>query len=152
MIIETKHFNNVEINDNDIITFVEGIIGFEDNKRYVVLGNPEDDSPFKWLQSVDDKDLCFVIIPPCCFRKEYDFIIPEDTGEKLELKEDKDILIYSIVVIPEDISKMTANLKAPVIVNAANNRAEQIVLEDDRYSLKHYILEELKSFVPDQQG
>ncbi len=152
MIIETKHFGNVKINENDVITFVEGIIGFEDNKRFVVLGKQDEESPFKWLQSVDDKDLCFVIIPPGYFRKEYELFVPEDTAVRLELKEDKDVIIYSIVVIPEDVSRMTANLKAPVIINAANNKAAQIVLEDERYSLKHYILEEIKSFDPGQQG
>ncbi|EOD00371.1 flagellar assembly protein FliW [Caldisalinibacter kiritimatiensis] len=144
MKLNTKHFGEIEIDENRIITFPDGLLAFENNKKFIIIDNPDQEIPFQWLQSIDDPDLAFVIINPFIFKKDYEFDIPKAVVKKLEIQEEKDVAVYSIVVVPDDITKMTANLSGPVIINTKSKIGKQIVLEDSRYSTKHYILEELK--------
>lgn len=136
----TKHFGEIEIDPKKIINFIDGIPGFDNQKQFIIIDNPEEDIPFKWLQSIDEPELAFVIIDPFIFKDDYEFDIPKHITEKLKIKEEKDVLVYSIVVIPEDITQMTANLLGPVIINTNEMLGKQIVLEDNRYMTKHYIL------------
>ncbi|MFW5649235.1 MAG: flagellar assembly protein FliW [Candidatus Alkaliphilus sp. MAG34] len=144
MILKTKHFGEIEVKEGDIINFVDGIPGFEKLLRYVIVENPDKDIPFKWLQCVDDSDLAFVIVDPFVFKKDYEFDIPQNVIKKLHIESHKEINIYTIVVVPEDIEKMTANLAAPILINVANKKGKQVFLEDDRYHRRHLILEEIK--------
>ncbi len=145
MIITTKHFGEIEIDEKNIITFSDGIPGFDNLKRYIIIQNPEKDVPFNWLQSIDNTDLAFVIINPFIFKNDYEFDMPESTIKRLSIKSHEDINIYSIVTIPEDINKMTANLAAPIIINVLNKLGKQILLQDSEYSRKYLILEEIKN-------
>lgn len=144
MELNTRHFGLIEINDDSIIDFPEGVLGFEDVKRFVLLGKPEADMPFQWLQGVDDTNLAFVVIDPRLLRTDYAVDIPDEEVEVLDIKDVNNVMIYSIVVVPEDISKMTANFKAPVLINAENKKGKQVVMASDDYSVRHYIMEELQ--------
>lgn len=144
MVIETRDFGFVEIPEEEIITFKKGIYGFEDEKRFVLLGKVDDENPFKWLQAVDNKDLCFVVIDPFVFRKDYSPVIDESIINLIETQKEEDIRFLSIVVIPEDHAKMSANLRSPIIINAKKNLAMQYILEQDEYTTRHYILDEMQ--------
>lgn len=144
MQLETKHFGKIDVDEKEIVDFPEGIPGFEGSKKFIVLSGDDPDSPFKWLQGVDAPQLAFAIVDPFFVKKDYDFNINEEIVRKLEIEKAEDVAVYAIVVVPEDISQMTMNLKAPVLVNARNHKGTQIVLDTDRYSMRHYILEELR--------
>jgi len=145
MILNTRHFGEIEIEEQDIITFKDGIPGFEDLRRYVVIQNPDAEVPFNWLQSVEEQELAFVIVNPFIFKKDYDFQLSKSVVEKLKIEEPNDVTVYSIVVVPEDITRMTANLMAPVIINNRTKLGKQVVLDNSTYHTKHYILEEIKN-------
>jgi len=145
MKILTKHFGELEIEDEKTINFIDGIPGFEEQKRFIIVDNPDEENPFKWLQSLDDTELAFVIINPFLFKEDYEFDIPEHILEKLRIKEEKDVLVYSIVHISEEIENMTANLIGPIIINTKEMLGKQIVLDDSRYKTKHFILKEVKA-------
>lgn len=144
MVLDTRHFGTIEVEENDIINFEFGIPGFNELKKFAILGETEKETPFKWLQSIESNDLAFVIIDPLTFRKDYSFDVDDNSAEYLEIDEAEEILVYSIVTIPEDITKMTANLRAPIIINAKKNKGAQVVLEDEKFKFKHLILEELQ--------
>jgi len=144
MVLKTKHFGNVEINEEDIITFEKGMPGFESNKKFAILHKVEEDNPFKWLQCVDDGKVAFVIINPQIFKDHYEVKLDGVISDELNIESLEDVIVYSIVTIPEEVSKMTANLKAPIIINAKNNKGCQMFLEDEKYGLKHTILDEFK--------
>jgi flagellar assembly factor FliW len=144
MLLNTKHFGEIEIDESKIITFKEGIPSFEDLKRYIVLYNGDETSPFRWLQCVDDGQLAFAVINPFMILKNYDIEISEETVESLNIESITDVMVLAIVVVPEDPNKMTMNLKAPVIINTKNNSGMQVVLDTDMYSVRHYIIEELR--------
>ena len=144
MLLKTRHFGEVKINEKDIIRFENGIPGFEHNKKFIILSDDVQEASFKWLQSVDTPEVSFALVDPFIIKPDYDINISEETVEALNIKEKNDVEVYSIVVVPEDISKMTMNLKAPVIINVKDMKGIQVILDTDEYSVRHYILEELR--------
>ena len=142
MKLNTKNFGEIEIDKEKIILFPEGILGFEEEKQFIIINNEDEENPFQWLQSVSNPDLAFVIINTFFVYPNYDIVIPETAQNKLKIKDEKDIIIYSIVVVPEDMEKMTTNLLGPIIINIHEKIGKQIVLDDNRYSTKHYIFKE----------
>lgn len=144
MLLKTKHFGEIEIDENKIVTFKEGIPGFDGLKRFIVLYSGDETSPFRWLQGVDDGQIAFAVINPFIIIGDYDIEIPEEAASNLSIESIEDIMVLSIVVVPEDPNKMTMNLKAPIIINTKNNRGMQVVLDTDMYSVRHYIVEELR--------
>jgi flagellar assembly factor FliW len=139
MEIKTKPYGVVEINPEEIITFEQGLPGFEDKKKFILLGNPETNDILVWLQSIEDKNLAFVVIQPKFFKSNYQPKINIAELEDLNIKDEADLLIYAIVVVPQDLKKMTANLQAPIVVNVKNNRGKQLILNDNKYLIKESI-------------
>ena len=144
MQLKTKHFGVIDIEENRIISFPWGLPGFENVKNYIMISNDDENSPFKWMQSVDESGLAFAVVDPFVIKKDYDININDEIAGMLKLENPEDALVYSIVVVPDDITKMTMNLKAPVIINTVKKVGSQIVLDTDRYGVRHYILEELQ--------
>lgn len=143
MQLETKHFGTITIEEDKILTFPDGIPGFEENTRYVFLQNPEEGVPFHWLQSIDDMELTFVIANPFLVRVDYDFELPDHVVSKLDIKDREEVQIFCIVRIPDKVDDMTINLAAPLILNTRTCQGKQVVLEDDRYHTRHLVTEEL---------
>ncbi len=144
MLLNTRHFGQMEIEEKGIIEFPEGIPGFENAKKFALLASTEEGSPFQWLQGVDNTELAFVVIDPKVFKPDYSVDVDDDEVEILKIKDVEKVIVLTIIVVPEDITKMTANLKAPVLINTENNRGKQVILDKGDYELKHYVLQELR--------
>ena len=143
MILNTKNFGEIEINEQDLLEFEYGIPGFENMTKFVILGKTDDESsPFFWLQSAQNQNLAFGIMNPRDLVPDYEVEIDMFTANLLQIKDENDALIYAIVTVPEDISKISINLKAPIVINAKNNRGCQVVIEKEKYKFKHIITEE----------
>lgn len=142
MKLRTKNFGEIEIDEQKIIDFPEGLLGFEEEKQFVIINTEDEENPFQWLQSVTNPNLAFVIINPFFVYPNYDIVIPKTAQERLKIQNKKDLIIYSIVVVPENIEKMTANLLGPVIININEKLGKQVILDDNRYSTKHYIFKQ----------
>jgi flagellar assembly factor FliW len=144
MKLDTKNFGLLDIDESSIITFSEGLPGFMEEKQFTLVDTGDEESPFKWLQSVKNSSLAFAVVNPFAIKKDYDFELKDDIADILGIESAEDVLVYSIVVVPEDLAKMTANLKAPIILNVKKQKAMQIILDTDDYSVRHYILDELR--------
>lgn len=142
MEIKTKAFDTVAIDPADIITFARGLIGFEDKQKFVLLGDPEKTEALVWLQSIEDQNLALVAIQPRLFRPDYKPSVHLDELKDLEVEDEADLLVYAIITVPSQVAKMTANLKAPVVINVKNNKAKQVILNDDRYKIKEPVFTE----------
>ena len=142
MLINTEVFGEIQIDKDKIIKFKEGLLGFEEEKEFAIINMEEGDSPFLWLQSVNTPELAFIIINPFYAFPDYEFIISEKVQKKLEIEDERDIAIYSIVVIPEDMEKMTANLLGPIIINIDKKLGKQVILDDNKYSTKHFVFQQ----------
>jgi len=142
VLIETKHFGQLEIEEKEIIDFPEGIPGFPEIHRYIPL--EEKDSPFLWLQAVDNIEPCFVLINPETFYPNYVPYIDESTLSILRTKDKADLVYYTIVVVPEDFKKMRTNLQAPLAINFLEKVGKQVILNQPEYQLRYYIFQELQ--------
>lgn len=145
MKVQTSRFREIEVQESDIITLPEGLVGFPELTHYVILDH-DTDSPFKWLQSTDDGSMAFVIISPLTFRPDYTVEVSEEEIATLTLESADDAVISVIVTIPMDPKKMSANLKAPLIFNLKNRRGKQVIVKDAQYNTKHFIMEEIKKY------
>lgn len=144
MLIETKHFGVLEVQEERVLTFAQGLFAFEEKKRYILLENEDPGNPLWWLQSLDDPNLVFVLINPFLFKPDYEFDLAEEDVKELGLQKPEEVVVFCLVVIPEDVKKMTGNLLAPLIINATSKQGKQIVLLNKNYSTKHLVLEELQ--------
>ena len=141
--VNTKPFGEIEVDERQVIDFPEGILGFDFIKKFIVL-DADNESPFKWLQAYDEKDLAFVIIMPESFLPSYELVIPQIDYEAVSAKTADDLLVFAIVTIPENPSNMTANLQGPVIINPEKRVGKQAISLSDRYTVRHNIMEEIK--------
>jgi len=142
--IQTKPLGEIEVDEFQIIDFPEGILGFDFIKKFVILDTEDEDSPFKWMQAFDEKDLAFVIIRPVDFMENYDLVISQNDLETVKAKSVDELLVFAIVTIPDNPKKMTANLQGPVIINAEKRLGKQAISMSDRYSVRHNILDEIQ--------
>jgi flagellar assembly factor FliW len=148
--LKTKPFGEINIDERQIISFPDGILGFDYIKAFILLDSGEANSPFKWLQAYEEESLAFIIIMPCDFMESYDPEIPRNDLEAIGFSAPEEPLVFSIVTIPEDPLKMTANLQGPIIINPEKRLGRQSISMNERYSVRHLILEEMKK--PDGRG
>ncbi|MBC7959820.1 MAG: flagellar assembly protein FliW [Vallitaleaceae bacterium] len=145
MIIKTKHFGEVDIEEINILDFPEGIFGFEDATKYVLLYDQEaDNSPFCWLQSLDDQAVSLPLINPLSYFPEYNPEVEGELVEKIGEPIIEDLNLFTVVVVPEDIKKMTTNLKAPILVNVKTRKGLQVIAKDEEYAIKHNLYDQIK--------
>lgn len=144
MKVNTNRFGVITISAEEIVRFPEGLLGFRDYKRYVLM-EPGEIAPFKWLQSVDEGLLAFVVIEPLFLIDEYDIEISGECASELKLVSPSDANIYAIVTIAEAPKKATANLQAPIIMNSECRIAKQVILIDSSYNIRHPIMESNES-------
>lgn len=143
ILINTKPFGEIEVDERQIISFPDGILGFDFVKKFVILDSA-DNSPFKWMQAFSEPNLAFVIIRPTDFIDEYVLDISQADLESVEAENVDELLVFAIVTIPTDPSKMTANLQGPIIINPNKKIGRQSILLSDNYKIKHSILEEME--------
>ena len=141
MMIHTTRFGDIECPEDKVLTMPSGIIGFPVSTRYLILDHDRD-VPFKWLQSVDQPELAFVIVDPVWFKPDYRVTIALDEIDELGRIDKADLVMFVLLTIPsDDPSRMTANLRGPVVVDARSRVAKQLILHDD-YPTRAAVLHE----------
>jgi flagellar assembly factor FliW len=139
----TSRFGKIDFEEEDILFLPKGILGFSQLSKYVIVEKSEYD-PFKWLQSVEDPDVAFVIVDPTLFFPNYKLEVNEKELEELNFQQMKELITYVIITVPSDPSQMSADLLGPVVINSQKKIAKQVVMSSGLYTTKHYILDELK--------
>lgn len=146
MKILTNLFGEVEVDEAKVIEFVHGIIGFPELKRFMLIHDSEDESrKISWLQSIDEPEFALPVIDPLVIEEDYNPEIEDELLKPLHIVNLSDLLVMTTITVTDDITKMTANFKAPIIINASNLKASQLIVEDDKYLVKYPIYEILKS-------
>ena len=146
MEIKTSRFGVIGLTQEDIIQFPEGLLGFNSLRQFVLLDDPNDEI-FAWLQSCEEPGIAFPILEPELFTPSYNVNLTKHDLEVLGLSKAEGIRYFSIITIPGDPTQMTANLKAPVVVNVANRTARQCVLQDNSLAIKEPIFTKLQQRV-----
>ena len=146
MHIETTRFGTLDVEERKVITFPDGMPGFEEHRLFTLVPHHTADggkgSPFVWLQSMEDGSLAFLAMEPHQAFPDYAPRVPRAELEALSLTEEAARpRLYSLLTIPQgDPVGITANLMAPVVVNARARIAKQVVLNTDQYGLRHRLL------------
>ena len=146
MLIKTTRFGQVQINESDLISFNDGILGFNDLKKFVLLDDPNDDI-FAWLQSCDEPGIAFPVLEPELFTQNYKINLAKADFDSLKLQAMDKTRLFCIVTIPEDPTKMTANMKAPIVINITERMARQCVLQDNNMAIREPIFVKLQQRV-----
>ncbi|MCB0341297.1 MAG: flagellar assembly protein FliW [Pseudobdellovibrionaceae bacterium] len=146
MKIQTSRFGAVEFAEDDILDFPEGLLGFDHMRQFVLLDDPHDEI-FIWLQSCENPAIAFPVLEPELFAEGYSIHLGKRDLESLDINSLDDCRYFTVVTIPEDPTKMTANLKAPIIINGANRKARQIVLQDNNLAIREPIFSKLQQRV-----
>lgn len=151
MIIETSRFGKVEIQEDDLIHFAEGLLGFADLRQFVLLDDPTDEI-FAWLQSCESAQVAFPILSPGLFKEDYNVTLPKSDLAALNIEKPEKMRFFTIVTIPDDPTQMTANLKAPVVINIKTRQARQCVLQDNNLAIREPIFAKLQQRVVQNPG
>lgn len=142
--VNTLRFGEVEVAEDKIVHFADGIPAFEDEHDFVIVPYDEE-SPYVFLQSLETPDLAFLMTMPFVFFPDYEFEIDDENQDKLKLSRQEDMLIYTLITVNNGkVQDMTANLMAPVVLNTANMQARQLVLDKSGYTTKHRLFPEKK--------
>ncbi|MGZ3697398.1 MAG: flagellar assembly protein FliW [Bdellovibrionota bacterium] len=143
MIIETGRFGQITVGDDEIIQIPQGVMGFPDLKKFCLV-DPGDDTLILWLQSLDHPEIAFPVLEPKVFKLDYTARLSAAELRELKLENINQSAVFSILTIPEDITAMSANLKAPLVINLKAQIARQVVLQENEYSIKHPMFKELR--------
>ncbi|MDR7866331.1 MAG: flagellar assembly protein FliW [Sporomusaceae bacterium] len=136
MVIESTRFGSLEVDDQDIIRFPQGLPGFDDEKAFAFLPYGPD-SPFAFLQSVAEPALTFFVVEPFPFFTDYEFELSDDLAKEIGMTAAAPFQVFCIVTVPDNLEEMTANLLAPLVVNWKERRAVQTVLDNKGYTTRH---------------
>ena len=136
MIVQTTRFGSVEVNDDRVLNFSSGMLGFSSYTQFVLL-QPDEDGIFFWLQSIEAPELAFVITDPQIWVPEYEATIRNEQMTALSLDRIEDAQVF--VIVNKYDSALTANLQGPLVLNLRNQEAMQLVLAEKRWTTRHEI-------------
>lgn len=157
MLVQTKHFGEIDLAEDKIITFENGLMGFEEYKRYAILYDKEKEAEgrkpaISWLQCLDLQGLALPIINPMLVKGDYNPVVEDELLKALGELNEENLVIFLTLTVPADITKMTSNLKAPIIINADTRRGCQIVAENADYVVRFPAYEQFKRFKDGKGG
>jgi len=137
--VQTPKFGEIEIPEDKIVFFSEGIPGFSGIRRFAIL-EFEELAPFRYLQSLDDPPITLLIINPFLLRLGYEVQVGLGEFEDFRANDQSDISVYAVATIPGNVADATVNLMAPILINEKTRRGKQVILLDSRFSVQHALL------------
>jgi len=144
--INTTRFGKLEVDKKDILNLKDGLLGFENLKRFFIV-DPGDQTLILWLQSLDDEKMALPIIEPRIFQPDYIVKLLPSELASLDLQNLSNASVYTVLTIPQDVTEMSANLKAPIVINNETKSARQIVLQDSKLEVRHKMYLSLKQYI-----
>ncbi len=150
MHIDSRVFGEIDIDDDKIIRFEDGVIGFEEYHNYALIYDEEKkkgaNGGIMWLQCMDEPELAFPVADPLHIYPGYNPVVEDEWLASIgEFNDVEDIFLLSILTVPSDITKVTANLKAPVIINMITRKACQTIVNNEEYEIKYNIYDYVQS-------
>lgn len=136
-VVETTRFGKIEVDEDRVVHFPEGLLGFPQQRDYAILDH-KPGSPFHWLQSLDVPELAFVMIDPFAVREDYLKDLTDQEKDPFKGRESRRPLIFALATIPAGkVEQMTVNLLGPIVIDAEMQVGRQIVLANSAYHTRH---------------
>jgi flagellar assembly factor FliW len=135
----TSVVGDIDVQQDDIIRFEQGIPAFEELRLFTLI-DMEVGAPFKLLQSLEQPDVSLVVTNPFVFYPEYDFVLPNSVQDELVINSEREVEVWSVITVSSDLSKTTINLLAPLVINHVKKIGKQHLLHDSEYGPRHPLL------------
>ncbi len=144
--LKTSRFGEIDYNNKDVIRFVKPILGFNELSRYILISRAESE-PFKWLQSLESPDVCFVLVDPRLLVDQYEVDVSTHDIKLLDGSESQeDYQLFVIATIPRGRpEEMSVNLQGPIVIYVKGLTGLQMVLNNPEYEIRYNIFQESKS-------
>lgn len=137
MQVRSTRFGAFEVDESRALVFAQGLLGFPDSSTYVAI--EVEDSPYLWLQSVEEEEVAFLATSPFLFFPGYDLELGDEEQRTLEVDDPSQVEILTLLTVHrsgERPDSITANLLGPIVVNTESRRAMQLVLDNPDYSTR----------------
>ncbi len=144
MLLKTRLFGEVKVKDEEVIHFTKPILGFDDCRQYLLMEN-ESIFPTFWLQSVNNPNLAFPVVSPFSVDDNYSINLQNLDLDDINLKSLDEALVLTLMVVPETLSSIRTNLRAPIIYNPQKRIAKQLILYEEKYPIHFYIIDDVKN-------
>lgn len=144
MLVQSSRFGEMTVSPADLIQIPGGVLGFPDEKTYVLF-DPGDDTLILWLQSTTNPKLAFPVLEPRIFKGDYRVRLSGSEARELKIQSLGVASVLSILTIPSNLSEMTANLKAPIVINPQLQIAKQVVLQENDLPIQFPMFKELRA-------
>ena len=138
----TTRFGDISFRAPEILHFPEGLLGFHLLHDYILLRDA-DQEPFLWLQSLEDPGLAFIVVSPFLFFPGFEIQVKSHELLSIQLRDLSQAEVLTVVTVPDDPMELTTNLRGPLVINSEQRLAKQLVLIDDRYHTKHFLLKDI---------
>ena len=147
MKVNTKVFGEVTIEDDKIIEFTGGIIGFPDLTKFALIHDEEKGVGvgIRWLQSMQEPAFAMPVMDPLVVYPEYNPEVEDELLKDLGEINEENLLVLVTVTVPADVTKMSVNLRGPIIINSDTRKACQVIVDGEGYAVKYPVYEILKS-------
>ena len=146
MKIKTKVFGEVTIDDDKVIHFPAGIIGFPDMTEFALIHDEDKGTgSIHWLQSMQEAAFAMPVMDPLIIKPDYNPEIEDELLSQIGKLDPEEILVLVTVTVPSDLTKMSVNLRGPIIINAAEKKACQVIVEGEAYAVKYPIYDILNA-------
>lgn len=141
MLVKTKYFGDIDLNEEKIIFFDQGIIGFEEYKKYTILFDMKEGNrpSISWLQSLEEQNLSLPVINPFLIKADYSPVVEDELLKSIGEINEQNLLILLSLTVPTDITKMSVNLKAPFVINSDTRKGCQTIVENQDYEVKYNV-------------
>ncbi len=143
MLVKTRYFGEIELEEDKIVTFDGGLLGFEEYKRFTLLYNSDADGrpAISWLQCIDEQSLALPVMIPTLIMPDYNPIIEDGVLNAIGEWDEESISVLVTVTVPSDITLMTTNMKAPIVINTRTMKGCQVIAENRDYEIRYKIYE-----------
>lgn len=147
MKINTRIFGEIEVSDDKVITFENGIIGFPDLKHFTLLHDEEKGTSvgIRFLQSIEEPTFAMPVMDPLLVKPDYDPEVDDELLASAGKLTEENILVLVTATVPSDLTKMSVNLQGPFVINVTERKACQIIVDGDKYPVKFPIYEILQA-------
>lgn len=144
MTIQTGRFGKLDVAESEIIMISGGILGFPEFTKFCLV-DPGDDVLIVWLQSLENPELAIPMLEPKIFKTDYTVRLSAAELRELRLDNVNQSAVFTLLTITDDIAQMSANLKAPLVINLREKVAKQVVLQENEYTIKYPMFKELRT-------
>ncbi len=146
MVVKTRAFGEIDVDEEKIITFPNGIVGFPDLQKFTLLYDLEKGQHVgvKWLQSLDEPEFALPVMDPLLVKPDYNPSVEDELLKPIGELKDEYLLVQVAMNVPNDLTRMTVNLQAPIIINAETRKGCQVIIESGEYPIRFAIYDILK--------